>query len=143
MQPANCSSPADRTMMGFSIVPRREASRGRMSKMSTPSILPRISRRSRPVACSRSVGTEPGAAPGPKRSSSPLTSVVGSLSADIARHVTMYRPRLWSAIEAVDGDIVDGRTLQNLVGADLLLGGASEGSSLLAGGGRTSGISCS
>lgn len=54
--------------------PLREASRGRMSKMSTPSTLPRISRRSRPVDCSRSVGTVPSAAPGPNRSSKDLTS---------------------------------------------------------------------
>lgn len=46
-----------------------------MLKTSTPSILPRISRRSRPVACSRSVGTVPGLAPGPMRSSAVLTSV--------------------------------------------------------------------
>lgn len=78
VQPANCSSPADRTLMGSSIVPSRLESRGRMSKMSTPSIFPRISRRSRPVACSRSVGTVPGSAPGPKRSSSPLTSIIDS-----------------------------------------------------------------
>lgn len=57
------------------VLPLREASRGFMSKTSTPSILPRISRRSRPVACSRSVGTVPGAAPGPKRSSLVLISV--------------------------------------------------------------------
>ena len=57
------------------IIPLREASRGRISKTSTPSVLPRISRRSRPVACSRSVGTVPGWAPGPIRSSSVLTSV--------------------------------------------------------------------
>jgi hypothetical protein len=46
-----------------------------MSKTSTPSIFPRISRRSRPVACSKSVGTVPGAAPGPIRSSSVLISI--------------------------------------------------------------------
>jgi len=50
--------------------PLRDASRGLMSKMSTPSILPRISSRSRPVDCSRSVGMVPGSAPGPMRSSS-------------------------------------------------------------------------
>jgi len=45
-----------------------------MSNMSMSSILPRSSKRSIPVACSKSVGTVPGAAPGPKRSSSVLTS---------------------------------------------------------------------
>jgi len=59
------------------VLPRREASSGRMSKMSTPSILPRISRRSKPVACSTSVGTVPGGAPGPVRSSTVLISVGG------------------------------------------------------------------
>lgn len=72
-QPVSLSSPC-RTQQQ-PCLPLREASSGRMSKMSTPSILPRISRRSRPVACSRSVGTVPGAAPGPKRSSSVLISV--------------------------------------------------------------------
>jgi hypothetical protein len=56
-------------------VPRRLASRGFMSKISIPCIFPRISRRSRPVDCSRSVGTVPGFAPGAKRSSGPLISV--------------------------------------------------------------------
>lgn len=41
-------------------VPFLLASRGLMSKISTPCIFPRISRRSRPVACSRSVGMVPG-----------------------------------------------------------------------------------
>lgn len=39
--------------MGFSMVPTRVASRGLMSKTSTPSALPRSSKRSIPVACSR------------------------------------------------------------------------------------------
>jgi hypothetical protein len=56
-------------------IPRRLASSGLMSKISTPCIFPRISRRSRPVACSRSVGTVPGCAPGAKRSASDLISV--------------------------------------------------------------------
>lgn len=56
-------------------IPRRLASSGLMSKMSTPCIFPRISRRSRPVACSISVGTVPGCAPGAKRSASDLISV--------------------------------------------------------------------
>lgn len=46
-----------------------------MSKISIPCIFPKISRRSRPVDCSRSVGIVPGAAPGPRRSFSFLTSV--------------------------------------------------------------------
>lgn len=66
-------------MMGSFRVPFREASRGRMSKISTPSIFPRISRRSIPVDCSRSVGTVPGLAPGPTRSSIVLTSSDGKL----------------------------------------------------------------
>ena len=45
-----------------------------MSKMSMPCILPRISRRSRPVDWLRSVGTVPGSAPGGRRSSIVLTS---------------------------------------------------------------------
>lgn len=55
-------------------VPTRSEGRGLMSKMSIPCIFPRISRRSRPVACSRSVGTVPGSAPGGNRSSGPLIS---------------------------------------------------------------------
>lgn len=60
----------------LSDVPRRLASNGLMSKMSMPCIFPRISRRSRPVACSASVGMVPGFAPGAKRSASVLISVV-------------------------------------------------------------------
>lgn len=78
-------------MMGLSNVPFREASRGRISKMSTPSIFPRISRRSRPVDCSRSVGTEPGAAPGPTRSSSVLMSVLADLLASMALGASVVR----------------------------------------------------
>ena len=55
-------------------VPSLEASRGFMSKISMPCIFPRISKRSKPVACSRSVGTVPGSAPGGRRSSSLLMS---------------------------------------------------------------------
>lgn len=44
-------------------LPVRLESRGLMSKMSTPSIFPKISRRSRPVACSKSVAMVPDAAP--------------------------------------------------------------------------------
>lgn len=55
-------------------VPCRLASNGFMSKMSMPCILPKISRRSRPVACSRSVGMVPGCAPGGTRSCSLLIS---------------------------------------------------------------------
>ena len=45
-----------------------------MSKISTPCIFPRISRRSRPVACSRSVGMVPGLAPSGRRSASEVIS---------------------------------------------------------------------
>ena len=58
-----------------SSVPFRLASNGFMSKTSTPCILPRISKRSRPVDWSRSVATVPGSAPGGRRSSSVLISV--------------------------------------------------------------------
>lgn len=91
MQPTYCSLPAELTTMGSSgvpafisgrarqlqvsgDVPRRLASRGLMSKMSTPCIFPRISRRSRPVDCSASVGTVPGFAPSGIRSSMDLIS---------------------------------------------------------------------
>jgi hypothetical protein len=56
-------------------IPLREASRGRMSKMSMPCIFPMCSRRSRPVDWSRSVGMVPGLAPGGRRSSSTLISI--------------------------------------------------------------------
>lgn len=51
-------------------VPRLEASRGAISKISTPFIFPKISNRSRPVACSRSVGMLPIEAPVGRRSAS-------------------------------------------------------------------------
>lgn len=59
-------------------IPVREASSGFMSKISTPFIFPRISRRSRPVACSISVGMDPTEAPGGMRSASLLISVLWS-----------------------------------------------------------------
>jgi hypothetical protein len=59
----------------FPDIPRRLASNGLISKMSIPCIFPRISRRSRPVACSASVGTVPGCAPGGRRSASLLISI--------------------------------------------------------------------
>lgn len=56
--------------------------------------------------------------------------------------VTMGRPRLW-AIEAINGEAVAvERTIQDLVRADLLLGSASEGSSLLARGSGLGDIAC-
>lgn len=58
-----------------------------MSKISTPSIFPRISNRSRPVACSRSVGTVPGLAPGGRRSSSVLISVNHTLFLSLSLHL--------------------------------------------------------
>jgi hypothetical protein len=60
-------------------VPFRSLGNGLISKISIPCILPKISNRSRPVACSRSVGTVPGLAPGPNRSSGPLTSIHGHI----------------------------------------------------------------
>ena len=70
-------------------IPRRLASRGLMSKMSTPCIFPRISRRSRPVDCSASVGTVPGLAPSGMRSSMDLISVVGISSWPCRRRSVM------------------------------------------------------
>ena len=62
------------TVVEEASVPLRLASNGLMSKTSTPCILPRISKRSRPVDWSRSVGTSPGLVPGGRRSSIVLTS---------------------------------------------------------------------
>jgi hypothetical protein len=47
-----CSALMRRIFQARCYVPRRLASNGLMSKMSIPCIFPRISRRSRPVACS-------------------------------------------------------------------------------------------
>lgn len=55
-------------------IPSREASRGFWSKISIPCILPKSSNRSKPVDCSRSVGTVPGFAPGARRSDGVLAS---------------------------------------------------------------------
>ena len=57
------------TVIESAFVPFRLESKGLISKISIPCILPRSSNRSRPVACSRSVGTVPGSAPGGRRSS--------------------------------------------------------------------------
>lgn len=54
----------DGTKTGSAIVPFLDQS-GSLKNTSTPSILPNNWRRSRPVACSSSVGTVPGFAPGP------------------------------------------------------------------------------
>lgn len=75
-------------------VPLREASRGFMSKTSTPCIFPRISKRSRPVACSRSVGVVPGAAPGGRRSASDLISAIANPQSAPFRECEA-RPRIW------------------------------------------------
>lgn len=80
VQPHCNSSPADLTTTGSSIVPTRSDGRGLMSKISMPCIFPRISKRSRPVACSRSVGMVPGSAPGGSKSSSLLISIVQLIS---------------------------------------------------------------
>lgn len=63
-----------------------------MSKMSTPCIFPRISKRSRPVAWSRSLGTSPGRPPGGMRSCAPVISVIRAKSLsrqplNLLRHV--------------------------------------------------------
>lgn len=74
----NCS-PGAAILVGEYDAPFLSDGNGFMSKMSMPCILPRISRRSRPVAWSRSVGMVPGGAPGGRRSSSVLISVVRRL----------------------------------------------------------------
>lgn len=51
--------------MGFLTVPKWVILRGSTSKSSLPSNLANNSARSKPVDCSISVGTWPGAAPGP------------------------------------------------------------------------------
>lgn len=66
------------TLLSTIHLPTLSAGRGLMSKISMPCIFPRISRRSRPVACSRSVGMLPGAAPGGRRSSCDLISDSGN-----------------------------------------------------------------
>ena len=76
--------------------PFRLASKGRMSKISMPCIFPRISNRSRPVDCSRSVGMVPGLAPGGRRSCSSLTSVVPLPSA-ICPRLSTSTSRVFSA----------------------------------------------
>lgn len=76
--PQFLASPRSRSLPVPFYVPFLLASRGLRSKTSTPCIFPRISRRSRPVACSRSVGMVPGAAPlSGRRSCSPVISAVG------------------------------------------------------------------
>ena len=111
VQPTYCSLPAELTTMGSSGVPvlvservggrrqgaggipRRLASRGLMSKMSMPCIFPRISRRSRPVACSASVGTVPGLAPAGSRSSMDLISACHQRLASCCSRVRGGRAR--------------------------------------------------
>jgi hypothetical protein len=63
-----------------------------MSKMSRPSILPRSSNLSRPVACSISVGMVPGLAPGPMRSSSVLISRERKARGRLA--IVVYDPKI-------------------------------------------------
>lgn len=70
-------------------IPFLEASRGLMSKMSMPCILPISSRRSIPVAWSTSVGTVPGLAPGGMRSSSVFISV--KVRRDVVSMISMTR----------------------------------------------------
>lgn len=71
----NCALAAGASV-GGNDAPFLSDGNGFMSKISTPCILPRISRRSRPVAWSKSVGIVPTGAPGGRRSSSVLISVV-------------------------------------------------------------------
>ena len=47
-------------MIGLAMVPFLEESKGSVSKTSIPSNLPNNSNLSKPVACSKSVGTSPG-----------------------------------------------------------------------------------
>lgn len=76
-------------------VPFLLASRGLRSKMSTPCIFPRISRRSRPVACSRSVGMVPGLAPSGRRSASEVISAAREkLSVTVSSHCRAIAQRL-------------------------------------------------
>lgn len=94
------------------MVPSLLASKGLMSKMSTPSIFPRISNLSRPVACSKSVGTVPGWPPGGSRSASVLISAkdfnllsVDDVGAGVAAYflaIETAKPRLTAgtAVEA-------------------------------------------
>jgi len=73
-------------------VPTRLESKGLMSKMSMPCIFPRISSRSRPVACSMSVGTVPGCAPGGSKSSIVLTSAQIASCEQSARSWSRVQP---------------------------------------------------
>jgi len=75
--------------------PSLEASSGLISKMSIPSIFPKSSNLSRPVACSMSVGTVPGAAPGGRRSDSVLTSAKQIVRKIILMHQVMCRGRVF------------------------------------------------
>ena len=97
----------------YQYLPIRLASRGFISKISTPCIFPRISKRSRPVACSRSVGTVPGAAPGGRRSASLLISV--------SRHLVSNMPQRSHDREPGDvgqGSPVEGVEISTIKGQD-------------------------
>lgn len=80
-------------------IPFLEASRGLMSKMSMPCILPISSRRSIPVAWSTSVGTVPGLAPGGMRSSSVLSSV--EVRRDVVSMISMTRACAWVVLRSL------------------------------------------
>lgn len=72
----------------FGHIPSLSEGNGFISNMSMPCIFPKISKRSRPVACSRSVGMVPGAAPGGRRSDSDLISAFRNL----VSHACIRRP---------------------------------------------------
>lgn len=61
----SCKFTREKTMMGSARVPSRSIWRGSREKASSPLSLWRSSNRSRPVACSMSVGTSPVFPPGP------------------------------------------------------------------------------
>jgi hypothetical protein len=90
-------------------VPFLLASSGLMSKMSTPCIFPRISRRSRPVACSRSVGMVPGWAPSGRRSASEVISAARewlAINISLSRRRAPYLSMTSCSISDSDGDPV-------------------------------------
>jgi hypothetical protein len=93
-------------------LPTRLASRGFMSNISVPCIFPRISKRSRPVACSRSVGTVPGAAPGGRRSDSLWISVLDDSISEIPSRALYGRRRAWSEVDSGRRDDREIRTFE-------------------------------
>ena len=90
-------------------LPFRDASSGFMSKTSTPCILPRISRRSRPVAWSRSVGMVPTAPPDGIRSSSVLISATS-----LSQCIVSCGPIETRILLHHRGDLPDGQTSRDV-----------------------------